>query len=70
MLHEITINDYNRYVFIDSVDAYTCYKLLTEKAHYIETIYTQRPDGTTDYDNPVQKMVTPEVSLQVYNDKS
>ena len=63
--HEIIINDYNRFVFSDALEALECYKLLSKSKESVR-VYGVLGDGTADYGNWVDKENVPNVTMKVY----
>jgi len=63
--HEIVINDYNRFVFADAIEALECYKLLSKSMESVR-VYAENPDGTTDYGSWTDQENIPNITMKVY----
>ena len=63
--HMLVLNDYNKYVFDDSVAAMEAYRLLSG-AKVVCTDYGKDADGNTDYNKPITTLETIKISLTIY----
>ena len=63
--HMLVLNDYNKYVFDDSVAAMEAYRLLSG-AKAVCTDYEKGENGETDYGKPITTLETIKISLTIY----
>ena len=63
--HMLVLNDYNKYVFDDSVQAMETYRLLSG-AKAVNTDYVKNENGEIDYSKTITTLEPIKISLTIY----